>query len=272
LLGGERETALTLELPFPAPEPRWLRVVDDYGEIGAGVSAARSVLAENGSEYLIKGPSLTPQYPYVAANEYIAAELARVIGLPILDHGVVDFGGQPCFAASLMPSGTFYPQITAEIFARCANLDQVYALVVFDTWICNSDRHAGNLLVRRVRPRGQAEERHFLLVNDHSHCLMIDRGPADLGALLDTTPERYVWLPFLADAITDPDSLGAAISTVEGVSEAHIRAIVEGLPESWLAPGDRADVERFLLERQTRLRTIFNQNRACFPNLRGGPQ
>ena len=37
------------------------RVMDDYGPIGVGASLAHHVLAENGTEYIIKGPEFTPK-------------------------------------------------------------------------------------------------------------------------------------------------------------------------------------------------------------------
>ena len=67
-------------------------VVDDFGPVGAGASQAHTVLAENGQEYIIKGPSLVPNHPHVAANEYVAARLGQSIGLPILDFTIVEFG------------------------------------------------------------------------------------------------------------------------------------------------------------------------------------
>ena len=111
-------------IAFAGAGAQRLRIIDDFRPVGQGASAARYVLAENGSEYLIKGPVLTPQYPFVAANEHVAAELAEALGLPILDHQIVQYSGQACFASSRMPSGTFYPYIDANLFALCENRDQ----------------------------------------------------------------------------------------------------------------------------------------------------
>src|SRR4051812_25670853 len=82
----------------PAGDPAsYLRVVDDYGEVGEGATNAHYVLAENGSEYLIKGPSLVAGHPTVAANEWIAARLADSLGLPVLDTRLVTMGGHLFF-------------------------------------------------------------------------------------------------------------------------------------------------------------------------------
>lgn len=57
-----------------------MRVLDDLGPLGQGASQARYVVAENGLEYIIKGAALTPDHPYVASNELVAAMLARTLG------------------------------------------------------------------------------------------------------------------------------------------------------------------------------------------------
>jgi hypothetical protein len=54
-------------------------VMDDYGEIGHGASKAHTIAAENGEEFIIKGPSFTPEHPTVVANEWSAAQLAEAL-------------------------------------------------------------------------------------------------------------------------------------------------------------------------------------------------
>jgi hypothetical protein len=137
---------LTLPLPLDAEPPRPLRVRDGYGPIGQGASNARAVLAENGSEYIIKGPSLAPGNAYVAVNEHVAACLAEQLGLPVLDHRILDMNGDLFFAGAWMAQGTFLPHTSEDLFNKCDNKEQVYGLVTLDAWVCNTDRHAGNLL------------------------------------------------------------------------------------------------------------------------------
>lgn len=78
-----------------------LHVVDDYGEVGQGASRAHYVLAENGNEYIIKGPALTPNHQFVAANELVAARIAGALGLPLLEFCVVELSGKLYFGALL---------------------------------------------------------------------------------------------------------------------------------------------------------------------------
>lgn len=196
--------------------PKRLSVHTDFGYVGEGASGARYVLAENGSEYLIKGPTLSPDNPFVAANELVAAYLGQALGLPMLDFGIVEMGSNEFFASSWMPPGSFYPAIRADLLARCENRDRVYDLVVFDAWLCNRDRHAGNLIVRVNRRRGEPD-RLFMLLNDHSHCLLPPlRRPFQLPLLVNSRAADYAkHLDFVCAAVTDLGRLADALDAVE---------------------------------------------------------
>src|SRR6266516_627460 len=90
----------------PEGPPSHLAVLDDFGPLN-GASRARYVGAENGSEYVIKGPSLTPEHPTVGGNEWVAARLAEALGLPVLDYRIVSMEGQCFFASSYMQKPSF---------------------------------------------------------------------------------------------------------------------------------------------------------------------
>jgi hypothetical protein len=160
-----------LGLTIDGEPPGYLEVIDDYGKVGEGATNARYVLAENGNEYLIKGPSLVAGHPTVAANEWIAARLADSLGLPVLDFRLVTMGGNLFFASTWMQRPSFSPAITEDLLVKCENKERIYDVVVFDAWLCNLDRHAHNLVVRKLE-RDVNSKRHWLLLNDHSHLLV----------------------------------------------------------------------------------------------------
>jgi hypothetical protein len=255
---------------FPPGPAQALRIVDDYGAIGLGTAQAHSVLAENLQEYLVKGPTLTPGHAYGAANEYIAAHLADQLGLPLLDYRILQAGNTFFFGSSLMPSGTFYPAITNDLFSRCANRDRVYALVVFDVWLCNIDRHDENLIVR-TQVRG-GRTRFTMVPNDHDRCLVLPgETPADLANKLTWDfAYPFVRLPFIREAIADARRLREAIDSVEGVTDTAIHGVVASLPEPLLPLADRPSVEAFLMNRRSRLRAVFRAGRRFFGSLGEG--
>lgn len=247
---------------------RRLRVIDDYGPVGEGVSQAHYVLAENGSEYIIKGPSLVP-HPYVAANELIAVNLAELLGLPVLDHQIVEMNGKLFFGNQYMSQGSFYPHITEELFNRCDNRDRVYDLVVFDAWICNIDRHATNLVARSKRRQGI--DQILMLLNDHSHCLMRPGFiPSQLSGFLSTGILEYTRLPFVLTAIQNVLRLSEALDAVEAIPNDDIHAAVALTPSELLDPAECPTVVQFLLARRSTLRAAFRANRGVFSQLGGG--
>jgi len=245
-----------------------LAVETDYGEVGKGASRAHYVLAENGSEYLIKGPAFTPEHATVGGNEWVAARLADGLGLPVLDHRVATMGGRLFFASARMPGPSFSPAIDEPLFQRCRNRDRAYDVVVFDAWLGNWDRHHENLVARRV---SRGSEEHLLLLNDHSHLLVGPGGPASgeqLLARLDT-PGVYVSLPFLRASIVSAERLGQALGMVEALTEPFVREIVRSTPEELLPSDAREAYENFLLQRRLRLRQLYRSNKENFPNLDG---
>lgn len=247
--------------------PSALAVVDDYGQLEEGASNARYVLAENGEEYIIKGPSLIPEHPTVGANEWIAAQLAVALGLPVLDHRLVAMGGRLFFASAWMQKPTFSPALDAELFRRCQNRDRAYGVVVFDSWLINQDRHGNNLLVRHSR-NGE----HLLMLNDHSHLLVSPLGPTkaeDLLASLADPPGRFVRLPFIRDGITDPSQLRAALDQIEGLSDAEVQSAVNSTPQELLSSAEQEIYADFLLQRRDCLREVLHNGSAAFPNLKG---
>jgi hypothetical protein len=263
-------TSIPLPLTDPTHRSHALRIIDDYGPVGVGGARAHSVLAENAQEYLVKGPTLNPDHRYGAANEFIAANLADTLGLPVLDYRLLQAGQDFYFGSSLMVNGTYVP-VAADLLQRCSNRERVYDLVAFDTWLCNIDRHEENLLVR-TSARGPGQITPTLLLNDHDRCLVLPgETPAGLMEKLawDFTMQ-LVRLPFVRDAIAEARFLRTAIDKVESITDAMVDGVVASLPEALLPRAERASVVAFLKERRDTLRELIRAHRSFFRNLDGG--
>lgn len=249
--------------------PTALAVVDDYGKVPKGASEAHYVLAENGDEYIMKGPSFVPEQPTVAANEWIAVKLAALLGLPVLDHQILSMGDDLFFGSSWMQQPSFYPRIDEAKWKRCENRDRIYGIAVFDSWLINQDRHNANLIVRRVRHR---EERFLLILNDHSHLLVSPLGPEKIDRLMsrvDAPPDLFVSLPLIRANVVDPAKIHAVIDQIEALSDRDIQAVVGSTPDQLLPPADQAVYAEFLTQRKARLRGMMQAGEAVFPNLKG---
>ena len=246
-----------------------LHIDTRYGG-GIGTSNATHILADDGREYLIKGPSLSPGHQYGAVNEFVAASLARELGLPVLDFDVVEDEGDYFFGSSWMPSGTFSPAVTENAFLRCRNLEQVYELVSLDIWLCNIDRHDENLIVRETRGPGGIGV--AWTVNDHDRCLIRPgETPADLlGKVGWDSFRNFVRLSFVRDAIREAHRLSAALGRVEAVSDLFLLTVVGSLPPELLPVDGRVHVEQFLRDRRDGLRNLVRIGRRFFGNLDGG--
>jgi hypothetical protein len=243
----------------------------EYPDYAAGVSAAKFVRAENGSEYIVKGPSLTPDHPQVAANELIAAMLADQIRLPILDHRILSRGTNLFFASARMAANTF-ELLTEEIYMRCSNRSIIYLVVAFDVWLVNSDRHNGNLLARATLS-GDESRTYALLSNDHSHCLVMPHQSASMlagliDAPLDCSDRRFVHMDFIRHDIVDETRMIESVERIESVADQVVDDIVGSIPDVLLGDADRPLYVQFLIKRRNRLRSIFAAGGQLLPNLR----
>jgi len=256
-------------------------ILDDMGQLG-GASNARYVLADNSEEYIAKGPSLVDKAGrYVAANELIAARLAGVLLLPMLDHCILvrPHDGELFFGSTFMDQGTYYDTLTEDVFNNCENRELVYDLVVFDAWIVNIDRHHQNLKARKTRPRRRQgtpapmdPERHRLILNDHSHALMypgVDPSALAANPAEAVTARHVARIGFIAAAVVDVPRLRDAIERCEAVHADVIRSIVRTVPAEFLPAVEGPDVEAFLIQRQAHLRQLLDRSRSLFPNLGG---
>lgn len=247
-----------------------LGVDTDYGPVGRGASNARFVLATDENEYIIKGPSLAPDNPMVGANELIAARLAARLGLPVLGHAVISWRGELFFASNWMDRSQFSPALDRELFLKCENRGCIYGAVVFDAWLINKDRHNENLVARRISRTGPP--RHNLLLNDHSHLLVSPSQPtviSNLMAQLDRPASNFVSLDFVRESIVEPARVRDALSTVEGLSDQEITTVVSSTPDGLLSARDQGVYAEFLVQRRSRLRTVMQNERNAFPNLKG---
>jgi len=254
---------LTLSSTPGFDEP--ILIVDDYGRRGDGLSNAHTILAANGNEYVIKGPSLSQDNLFVGVNEFIGVQMARAIGLPVLEHELFQNGAELFFGTLNQRSTDFYKELTPDLFARCYNKDVVYSMLIFDLWICNNDRHEENIITRRSGA-GTSAEKLFIIPFDHGNALLYHRKPASLQDL-DMPLADCIILDFLAEYMDDSIKLRRAVDIVCQIPRTHIRSVVQSVPEAWLKRREKVNVEEFLVDRQGKLVERVNEGLAKLPKL-----
>jgi hypothetical protein len=255
----------------------WTRITEVYGSVNGGESRAIWVGAENGIEYLAKGPSLTPGWRHVGANELIAAQLAQRLGLPVLECRLLRMEQDLFVGTTWMSEAQFHPFITEALLEKCSNKDRIYPLVVFDSWICNTDRHEGNLLVRcsglsESKGKSCSALRHTLLISDHNRSLLPDNLEVDhFDSLLKRKfLDEFILIGYIRNRIVNLQRLQDAVGLAEGVTDTDIDSIVNAVPDQLLADADKPAWTSFLTDRRDQLRTLLNENRSLFQYLARG--
>lgn len=200
----------------------------------------------------------------VPANEYLAYRLAQRIGLPVAELEWAKINGKTGLVSKVYPARRLY---SWNQFIRRKGVDfaiqklndpgQLLQTFVFDIWICNVDRHGGNLI---VYPRG-----------DGYSFYLIDHGLALSGALnwrRTPWPSPYwerVWsytpryVRGLLSYLHSYKQLKPYIRTIQRIPAREIKDIVDSLPESLLPTGEKELLKKMLLYRQRRLHRFIKR-------------
>ena len=201
-----------------------------------------------------------PGNRFEVANEVIALRLGQAINLPIPPGIALHKDGQLCFSSLIFTAGHRLPPADTEGLVK-ADCRVACGIVVFDSWICNEDRHEKNLSFNE----------------DTKEIFAFDHGMAMFGA------EGVARLLNFNDSICigrDQHAIALDITSLFAFDEwnERILAIPEYLIKDIVcdAIGSGIDIEqadeciRFLLERRKKLRPLFfdnQRNHDVFPSV-----
>jgi hypothetical protein len=200
---------------------------------------------------------------YELANEVIAARFGHAVALPI-PPGAVVFENDNLYYCSLVfgQSGHELPPADTERLAL-TNPSLATGIVLFDSWICNPDRHEWNLWFD--------EDKDQVGLFDHGIALLGERG----------IPAIQKFDGFLC-ADSQTHSIAAELRSFHDFDEWHQR--IMGIPEWFIrsvvsdaiALGINADESKdlcdFLISRRRKLRRMFHDNQGnknAFPKISG---
>lgn len=211
------------------------------------------------------GKTDSPTGPFCVVNELISGEIGHRLRLPVPPFCVVqDNTSQPFFASlDFNLTGLSLPPVFASDFAT--NFPQAVGdLLVFDTYICNSDRHAGNLSADYPANRYNAfDHSHAVLGGTHHGVPGLSRLALAASSLVmdgSIGGNRHC----LLDVLIESQRLVPMIERIEGLEDYFIRDIVDSSAEYGLDTATQSGLFDFLRARRDGLRILINTNRASF--------
>ena len=146
------------------------------------------------------------------------------------------------------------PADAAAIVAAHAEL--AWGIVLFDAWVVNFDRHAGNIAFDATTNKVQ--------VFDHSHAFCHANLEAHLNAQVNSLG---IGGHCLAAEIMSASGFDTWLHRIASVPDYYIREVVESARAAGL-PADKVTFcANFLLNRRNNLRNLVIANRAVFGKL-----
>lgn len=193
-------------------------------------------------------------FPYVIANEFVCAQLAAEVGLPVPDCEIQRIGQKAWFVSYYIDNEPF----AYSKFQSCRNMTDVPLLLLFDLWVCNSDRWQSNLLLARVKDTPRTYE---FLVIDHSHALF---GEADRPGVLPLDIQPHLCFDFgeLTERILRDSDWDSALSRLYSVSDKTVRQIIDSVPDGICPAFDKVLTAEWLIGRRDRLPELLRQAKA----------
>ena len=222
------------------------------GPVGAGAMASVNVavhgIAKRGNDGL----------PYAVPSELICANLARAIRLPVPPSLVVEDAAGVPFHVSMnfaLAGQNLPPADAAAAVAHDSTL--CAGAVLFDLWVCNGDRHAGNLAFDSTQGR--------MMLFDHSHALFASQ---DLDAWLAQSQSAFnIAGHCLAAHLQRATDFPIWNSRIGQVPDYFVEGLVKDAAEVGLPSGKIGACTDFLLQRRQNLLSILKTGAQAFPQV-----
>lgn len=196
-------------------------------------------------------------FPCLVLNELVCTDLATVLGLPVPPGVVVEAEQGPAYVSlQFGETGERPPPIIPATFAA-DNADLAAAVVVFDLWIGNEDRHDEGLAYSPgLIPPAVFDHSHAIYKNLQPTSALEYRGGMDL---LDGC---------LVDVISDSAALVHWVVSIERAQDDVIfRICTRAARNARLPPSTGTTAASFLIKRKGMVRGILKRNRARMTSL-----
>ena len=238
-----------------------------YVDLGrVGVSACnphRIVCLGDGHQGYYIAKQYDTQSPWILVSEWLCADIASLLGLPIPARRIIPFNGRWLGFEYRSDAKSFELGMEQNII----NLEVVAGMIAFDVWVCNRDRHRGNVLLQRP---SDGMQRYTLSLIDHSHALIGDL--PDITALQrfiarNNDPSCFIMLmpQQLRDTVRHLGEYTPWLMKIEAFDMEQLRASAERIPTEWIPDQKQlADLIEFLAQRASTVSSLIMDNPQLF--------
>ena len=247
-----------------------ITIVDIERKLPLGITNPYIVKCSDEKKYVAKFPG-NPEGTKVLINEYVCAELAKLLGLPIPNFKLVNVREIDKFK-DLLPdikliNGTVFcsefvdkstPVPGYYILTKVSNKYDAIKILIFDVIIGNNDRNAGNLLINF--------KNNSLIMIDHSHVFVYqaiwdERNLSDLiGNEIDLSKMNKFHFDNLSLCLNDVNYkpvIFEFIQRIKSVDDSKIDYIIDSIPNDWIiTEKEKKCLKAFLLDRFHRINEI----------------
>ena len=219
---------------------------------------------------LAVGKANSSEYPYTVANEKIASEIGRALGLRVPEVLLYRLFGKwvafSCFieqteSGETPPSGS---ALQIQSYYQ-THPEELHGMVLFDIFIGNNDRKTDNLVLG---------EDGIVRLIDHANSLFYrptsssKAGVARLEAIQNDLSAMFDKRHWFLDALESWEIIDEWCRRIEALPEYFIHSTINNLPVSVLSDVERRSAIEFLTARRHLMRGIIEDNLSLFPTLK----
>jgi hypothetical protein len=225
-----------------------------------------SSIQDGDAVFVVKSETGAPP-SFIVAQEYICAELARHIRLPLPPHFIARDrrSGKLLFCSmNLTIGGGSPPRLDQPALAVAEEPDLCTGLLLFDILVMNTDRHDENVSFQTARPPQR------LGIFDHSHTLFFYpdwskrfQGKLAIGGTDAPQSNRHV----LLDYLNTSDYISKWLGRIKGVQNEYLQEILGNARELGLHDFVARQALEFLKHRRDTLQQIVDAHKHEFTSI-----
>lgn len=244
--------------------------VQHLGPMPFGYSKPQLIAFNDGMKYVVKFKN-NPTGTRVLVNEYVAASLAQLLGIPIAPFYIVPISDSFFRESSFHGKHHFQPgqQFASLYIENCSllisdfvkreglrimNREALAGMLVFDLWLSNTDRKEKNVL---LQPCGEDVFKLYLI--DHGRCFANSNWTPDTLQNVSMNLELSVH-KWGFSLLKGREELIPHMEKAASVSDTVIYNILDSIPEDWeISTSDKEALYAYLLKAQRELPTIVDE-------------